>query len=117
MPATAPDVDQPPSKQAVTHMVLLRVREDVPRNMVENVFEEIGALQSKIAGILSYAWGPNSSPEGINRGYTHGFCMTFVDSGARDAYLPHPEHERVKKAVLSVADGGIDGLLAFDFAS
>ncbi|MEU6602963.1 Dabb family protein [Streptomyces flaveolus] len=102
----------------VTHIGLLRVREDAPASAVERVFEEIGALQSKIPGILSYTWGPYSSPEGIGRGYTHGFCMIFVDEAARDAYLPHPEHQKVKGSVLSIVEtGSMDGLLAFDFTS
>ncbi|MFE0517270.1 Dabb family protein [Streptomyces sp. NPDC058964] len=102
--------------ERVTHIGLLRVREDVPAGEIKRVFEEIGALQSKIPGILSYTWGPYSSPEGIGRGYTHGFCMTFVDETARDTYLPHPEHQKVKGSVLSIVEtGSIDGLLAFDF--
>jgi hypothetical protein len=161
---------QPPpsSKNVLTHVVLLRIREDVPANTIERVFGEIGALQSKIAGILSYTWGPYSSPEsgppsgdpqrsapvpfsddsslrssaaswyglgdagpspqatrlerqnhepGYGRGYTHGFCMTFVDAAARDAYLPHPEHREVWTSVSAIVDGGVNGVLAFDFAS
>lgn len=101
----------------ITHMVLLKVRKDVPAKNVERVFGEIGALKSRIAGITSYSWGPYSSPEGLGRGYTHGFCMTFRDAASRDAYLPHPEHEKVKESVLSILDGGVDGVLAFDYAS
>ena len=101
----------------ITHRVLLRVRKDVPARTIERVFGEIGALQPRIAGILSYSWGAYSSPEGLGRGYTHGFCMTFRDAASRDAYLPHPEHEKVKLSVLAILDGGIDGVLAFDYAS
>ena len=67
----------------ITHMVLLKVRRDVPRAKLENVFGEIGALQKRIGGIRSYAWGPYSSPEGLHRDYTHGFCMTFTDAAPR----------------------------------
>ncbi|WP_433556036.1 Dabb family protein [Pseudonocardia xinjiangensis] len=98
-------------------MVLLRVREDVPTCTIEGVFGEIEALQSRIAGILSYTWGPYSSPEGLGRGYTHGFCMTFIDAEVRDAYLSDPEHGKVKSSVVSIAEGGIEGVLAFDFGS
>jgi hypothetical protein len=31
--------------------------------------------------------------------------------------LPHPEHEVVKAMVLKVLDGGLDGVVAFDYAS
>ena len=75
------------------------------------------ALREKIPGMLSFAGGPYSSPEGLNRGFTHAFVMTFRDERSRDAYLPHPEHEKVKETVLGALDGGIDGVIAFDFGS
>jgi hypothetical protein len=99
----------------IVHVVLLKVRPAVPPKKVTEVFGAIGALEAKIAGITSYSWGPYSSPEGLSRGFTHGFCMTFVDARARDAYLPHPEHERVKELVLGILAGGIDAALAFDY--
>ena len=30
----------------------------------------------------------------ILRGFTHVYLLTFEDTGARDAYLPHPEHKK-----------------------
>jgi hypothetical protein len=100
----------------IHHLVLLKVKKEVPPLEVERVLAAIGALRSKIPGITSFAAGPYSSPEGLNRGFTHGFAMTFTDARARDAYLPHPEHEKVKALVLAILDGGLDGVVAFDFA-
>jgi len=37
--------------------------------------------------------------------------MTFTDGAARDAYIPHPEHERVKAFVLPL----VEETLVFDF--
>ena len=99
----------------VTHMVVLRVRKDVPKAKVEEAFRAIGDLRKSIPGITSYAWGPYSSPEGMNKGFTHGFCMTFATAAQRDAYLPHPDHEKVKSKVVAILDGGLDGVMAFDF--
>ena len=99
----------------ITHLVLLKVRSDVSADRTRAVFEAIGGLRAKIDGITGYSWGPYSSPEGLNRGFTHGFSMTFTDAAARDAYLPHPEHELVKEQVLAILDGGLDGVLAFDY--
>ena len=101
----------------VTHMVLLRIRKDVPAAEIARVFAALAGLKGKIPGLLSFAGGPYSSGEGMNRGFTHGFAMTFADERARDAYLPHPEHEKVKARVLEVLDGGVAGVLAFDFES
>lgn len=101
----------------MTHMVLLRLRTDVPKHEVDRVFGELAALRAKIPGLLSFTGGAYSSPEGLHRGFTHGFCMTFRDAAARDVYLLHAEHENVKKSVLALLDGGLDGVIAFDYAS
>lgn len=101
----------------IHHLVLLKVRPDVPAAAVEHVLGRLAALRAEIPGLLSFAGGPYSSSEGLHRGYTHGFVMTFTDAAARDAYLPHPAHEAVKGLVLEVLDGGLAGVLAFDFES
>ncbi|MCY3001955.1 MAG: Dabb family protein [Planctomycetota bacterium] len=101
----------------ITHVVLLKIRKDVSKDQVAKVFEALAGLQKKIPGILSFSGGAYTSPEGLNRGFTHGFVMTFKDAASRDVYLPHPDHEVVKAIVLKVLDGGIDGVVAFDYAS
>lgn len=99
----------------VVHMVLFKVKRSVGRSRLERVMNLIGGLRRKIPGITSYRWGPYSSPEGLNRGYTHGFCTTFKDAKSRNRYLPHPEHRKVVAEVLKILRGGVKGALAFDF--
>jgi hypothetical protein len=41
--------------------------------------------------------------------------MTFADAASRDAYLPHPEHDKVKQLIFPELDGGLDGVVAFDW--
>ncbi|MAF67240.1 MAG: stress responsive protein [Planctomycetes bacterium] len=98
-------------------MVLLKIRDDVSADGVDAVFAALARLEERIEGILSFSGGAYCSGEGLERGFTHGFCMTFTDAVARDAYLPHPEHEAVKAMVLEVLDGGLDGVVAFDYES
>ena len=52
------------------------------------------ALKGKIPGIVAVEHGVNNSPEKKNLGFTHVFLITFEDATARDAYLPHPEHQK-----------------------
>ena len=99
----------------IKHIVLFKIRPDVPKEKVEEIFGALGGLKGKIPGILAYSWGAYSSNEGRDRGYTHGFVMDFESVAARDAYLPHPEHEVVRKQLAEVRVGGTDGVLAFDF--
>lgn len=95
----------------IQHMALFKFKPEVTAEKITQLFRLLAELQQLIPGITYFASGSYSSPEGLNQGYTHGFLMTFESVVARDAYLPHPEHERVK-AELSMC---IDNLLVFDF--
>ncbi len=95
----------------IQHLVLFKIKRSVTTEKITELFSQLAQLQQLIPGITYFAGGPYSSPEWLNQGYTHGFLMTFESAEARNAYLPHPEHERVKDALLAC----IDGALAFDF--
>ena len=55
--------------------------------------------QKKIPQILSYETGTNNSPEGLDKGFTHGFVLTFHSGQDRDDYLIHPHHKDFGKLV------------------
>ena len=95
----------------VKHIVLLKFKEGITQEQIAALFGEILDLTENVPGVEDYVAGTNSSSEGLNKGFTHGFIMTFTDSQARDAYLTHADHQRVKAQILSVMDDG----LAFDF--
>jgi hypothetical protein len=97
----------------IQHMVLLKFKPEVTPEKISHLFGLLGELQQLIPGITYYSGGCYSSDEGLNQGYTHGFLMTFESIATRDAYLPHPEHERVKAELLLY----IDSVIAFDFES
>lgn len=96
----------------IRHAVLCRFRQDAD---VEAVFAAIAALQDKIPGILAVTCGKDNSPEGLQKGFTHGFTVDFADAAARDEYLPHPVHLEVGKLVVAALDGGLDGLAVVDW--
>ena len=97
------------------HLVLFKIKKSATPAQIERMFADLAGLKGRIPGLLSFAGGKYSSPEGLNQGYTHGFAMTFRDAKARDVYLPHPEHEAVKETILPLLDGGLAGVVAFDF--
>jgi hypothetical protein len=73
------------------------------------------ALYLSSGHLIGFQCGAYHSPEGLSQGFTHGFTMTFADAAARDAYLPHPLHQAVVAKLLPMLDGGLDGVVAFDF--
>lgn len=95
----------------IKHIVLLNFKKGTPDAKIQTIFRDLEALKKVIPGILDFSGGPYSSHEGLNQGYTHGFVMTFDSAAARDGYLPHPEHEKVKSAILPL----VDGVVAFDY--
>jgi hypothetical protein len=95
----------------VKHIALVKFKEGTSNEQIQELFDQILDITETIPGIEDYVSGPYSSPEGLNQGYSHGLIMTFVDAAARDAYLPHPEHERVKGLIMP----HVDSLLTFDF--
>jgi hypothetical protein len=80
----------------IQHIALLRFKPGTAASLIELTFEKLRALGKSIPGITGFTGGANNSPEGLADGLTHGFVMTFRDAAARDAYLPHPEHEKFK---------------------
>lgn len=95
----------------VKHIALIKFKEGVSDETINGLFDELLNMTEVIPGIEDYVSGKNSSPENLNQGYTHGFVMTFESAEARDAYLPHAEHERLKALVLPQ----VESVLVFDF--
>jgi hypothetical protein len=94
----------------VYHVVLVNFKPGRD-GQAQPLFNDLAALQTKLPGMLTYRYGANSSPEGLNQGFTHGFVMSFADAAARDHYLDHPDHEAVKAKYLPL----VENVLVFDF--
>ena len=87
----------------ILHVVLIKPNPAADPPAIEELRDFLAGLPAKIPGIVDYRFGTNVSPEGLGRGYSHGFLMTFADAAARDAYLPHPEHLKVRPLMDAVA--------------
>ena len=96
---------------AIEHIVLFRFKSTATDALIAEAFQSLAGLKDLIPGITEFMGGAYASPEGLNQGYTHGFVMTFDNAEARDAYLPHPEHERVKSKITPL----VESVVAFDF--
>ena len=81
------------SKPRLRHVVSFKFKETATKSEIEGVEKAFAALKGKIPQIRSFEWGLNNSPEGLNKGCTHGFILTFDSEVDRDAYLVHPDHK------------------------
>ncbi|MES2792981.1 MAG: Dabb family protein [Planctomycetota bacterium] len=95
----------------VRHYGVFQFKPEITAVDIERCFAEMHGMVGKIPGLLDMEHGPYDSAEGLNDGFTHGFIMSFDSPQSRDAYLPHPEHERVKAIVIPC----LERVLVFDF--
>jgi hypothetical protein len=95
----------------IQHMVVVKFKPQVPNHDIDAVMDQLRKFWATVEGITYFAGGAYSSPEGLNQGYTHGFLVTFSSAAGRDAYLVHPEHQRLVSQILPK----LDGVMAFDF--
>ena len=77
----------------IRHLVCLKFHETASADQIAEIEERFPLLKHSIEGIVSIEWGTNNSPEGLNKGFTHCFIVTFANDAARSTYLPHPKHQ------------------------
>lgn len=99
----------------IKHCVLLKFRPDTTPAQQEVALDGLRSLVGQVPGLLDFCGGPNCSPEGEERGYTHAFLMTFDTMDSLRSYLKYPAHAEAAARVLACLEGGVDGVLALDF--
>ena len=98
----------------IRHCVFLRLRADVSADEKAGVYAGLVALVGRIDGLLSFAAGPNVSPEGKGRGYDDGFIMDLRDRAALERYLVDADHKAAGARLVAALEGGPDGVIVFD---
>ena len=93
------------------HIVLFKFKEGTPDAKLREIVDAFAALPSKIPEIKGFEWGTNNSPEGLDKGFTHCFTLTFSSEEGRAVYLPHPDH----KAFGEIAGPHIADVLVMDY--
>ncbi|MEO7548393.1 MAG: Dabb family protein [Ramlibacter sp.] len=98
----------------VRHIVLTKFKPSITAPERQSIFDELAALRGHLSGIQAMAFGANVSPEGLGLGFAHGFTIDFADAAARDAYLVDDAHGRAGGRLVSMLEGGLEGLIVFD---
>ena len=76
----------------VRHVVHFKFKADADPAEIAKVVSGFAALQGKIPTISSIEFGTNISKEGLDKGLTHCWIVSFKSVADRDAYLVHPDH-------------------------
>ena len=75
----------------VRHIVMFAFKPQAPVDDIVGAFDKLVVELGDL--VIEYERGTQCSPEGLDKGTTHAFVLTFPSVKARDTYLPHPLHE------------------------
>ena len=93
------------------HIVLIEFKSTVSKTDMQLVVDAAYSLQ-QIEGVEDLNFGENTSPEGLNQGYTHSLTMKFNKAEDRDSvYLPHPIHQKFVRLFVPFTES----VLVYDF--
>src|SRR5579871_1460321 len=92
--------DAPAKNEKLRHVVAFKFKDTATPDQIKEVEKAFRALKSKIPVIVSLEAGTNISKENFDKGFTHGFIVTFKSEKDRDAYLVHAEHKKFVELAL-----------------
>ncbi len=81
------------SSAQLRHVVCFKFKPDATEAQIEALITAFENLENEIEEIQAFEWGLQNSPEGLDKGMTHIFQLTFANEEDRDIYLPHPAHQ------------------------
>src|SRR5688572_19560795 len=91
--------EKPSKKTTLHHVVAFKFKDGTTKEQIKQVEDAFRDLKKKIKEIKGYEWGTNISPEKHDKGFTHGFILSFASEKDRDIYLEHPDHKAFGKIV------------------
>lgn len=75
------------------HVVMFQFQDDATEEQIDDVVKAFKKLPKQIDTIRDFEYGKNVSPEGLNKGLSHCFFVTFDSKADLEAYLPHQAHQ------------------------
>ena len=97
----------------LVHVVLLRLRPEVPAAALEALARRVCDLAQSVAGPNSCIVGPNVTEEPLSQDFEFGFVLRFASHTQLDAYHVNPAHLPISLAIRNQAST----VLVFDFAA
>jgi hypothetical protein len=99
------------TKKVLRHVVFFKFKDGTSDDQLKTITDAFAALPTKIDAIRDFEWGTDVGVEGLSKGFTHCFFVTFADAAGRDAYLPHPAH----KAFVDLVKPHLEDVCVVDY--
>jgi hypothetical protein len=100
----------------IKHVALFQFRKGLGEERIAELMNTFHEFVRTMPGLRSVSWGRNNSPEGLDKGFMHGFVMEIDDAEAREDYLNHPDHVTFAEEVfVPELANGRDSIVVFDY--
>lgn len=103
--------ERPARGRQLRHVVLFKFKPEVTPAQLDEINRAFRELKHRIPTVRDFERGINNSPEGLSKGFTHGYLITFATEEDRAAYLPHPAHQEF----VALLGGKLDEAFVFDY--
>jgi hypothetical protein len=101
------------SDAPLRHVVSFKFKKETPAQEIRKIETAFSELKGKIPQIQSLEWGTDVSPEGLSKGFTHMWIVTFNDLAALKTYIDHPDHV----AFVNILKPNLEDVFVLDFHS
>jgi lysophospholipase L1-like esterase len=98
-------------KRVLRHVVMFKYKPETTAAQLDEINRAFQNLKLEIPEVRDFERGTNNSPEGLAKGFTHGYLITFDSEEDRAAYLPHPAHKRF----VELLGGKLEEPFVFDY--
>ena len=90
---------------------------DAPEKTVGQIEQAFAVLPDKIKQIRHFEWGRIDSIEGLDKGFTHSFILSFDSAADCRVYLDHPDHQSFVAMVKPLVEAGQLEVFVFDYVA
>jgi len=87
------------------HVALFKWKENVTKEKINKILNDIRQLKDKIEGIKDILCGENFSPH--SEGFTHAIVVIAEDGDALQRYRDHPGHRGLAFEIAKMEEYGI----------
>ncbi|MBS3903970.1 MAG: Dabb family protein [Simkania sp.] len=98
----------------IRHIVLYKIRKEVPQEKIAAIFTKLISLKNLVKGIKEFHWGPYCGSSDKNFGYNYAITVDLVNESVFAEYSPHPVHNAVREEMATILEATAP-LLMFDF--
>ena len=96
----------------IRHILFVKFKDNIDSKDLLEARNAFSHIPNQIQGISGFEWGENTSAEGLSQEFTHCIQIVFADEQARQRYLIHPEHQKLKSNLFKV----LEKIIVVDYA-